>query len=63
VQGGIFGLINDTVNGTVDITRGESKTVGTGMRVGLGGIQITAHVDDGTKTASGTQIFFTMVKK
>jgi hypothetical protein len=33
------------------------------MLVGLGGIQITAHVDDGTKTASGTQIFFTMVKK
>jgi hypothetical protein len=64
VEGGIFGLINDTVNGTVDIAIGESKTVGTGMLFGLGGIQITATVDEGTKTASGTQFFIlTRVKK
>jgi len=53
-----------TVNGTVDIAKGETKTVGTGMLLGFGGIQITAIVDEGTKTTDGTQVFIvTMVKK
>lgn len=64
VQGGIFGLINSTINGTVDVAKGETKTVGTGMFLGFGGIQITATVDEGTKTVSGIQLFiFIMVKK
>jgi hypothetical protein len=64
VQGGILGLMHKTVNGTVDIAIGESKTVGTGMLLGFGGIQITAIVDEETKTTDGTQFFiFTLVKK
>jgi hypothetical protein len=64
VQGGILGLMHKTLNGTVDIAKGETKTVGTGMLLGFGGIQITAIVDEGTKTVDGTQLFiFTMVKK
>jgi len=64
VDGGILGLINRTVNGTVDITTGKSTTVSTGMLIGFGGVQVTAQVDETTKTAHGTQLFIvTMVKK
>ena len=63
VQGGVFGLIHKTVNGTVDIAKGESKSVGTGMLLGFGRIQITVTVDEETKTADGIQFFiFTLVK-
>lgn len=52
------------MNGTVDIAISESKTVGTKMLFGLGDIQITANVDEETKTATSTQLFiFTKVKK
>ena len=37
------------MNGIVDIAISESKTVGTKMLFGLGDIQITANVDEGTK--------------
>ena len=51
------------MNGIVDIAISESKTVGTKMLFGLGDIQITANVDEGTKTAPGTQLFiFTKIK-
>jgi len=64
VQEGILGLMHKTVNGTFDIANGETKTVGTGMLLGFGGIQITAIVDEGTKTTDDTQFFiFTLVKK
>jgi hypothetical protein len=64
VAGGIFGRINKTTNGTIDVAVGESKTVGTGVLFGLGSIQITARVDELTKTAQGTQFFiFTMVRR
>jgi hypothetical protein len=64
VAGGILGLINKTVNGTIDIKAGESKTVSTGMLLGLGSISISVWVADVEKTSSGTQLFiFSMVKK
>jgi hypothetical protein len=63
VKGGILGLINKTVNGTIDIPAGGSKTVGTGMLFGLGALSITATVADEQKTAKGTQIIiFSSVK-
>jgi hypothetical protein len=50
------------VDGTVDIAAGESKTVGTGLFFGFGALQVTATVDEETKTASGTQlIILTMI--
>jgi hypothetical protein len=64
VKGGILGLINKTVNGTIDIPVGESKIVGTGMLLGFGAISITVKVADEEQTAEGTQIvIFSMVKK
>lgn len=64
VKGGVFGFINYTVNGTVDIDIGELKTVGTKILLGLGSIQIIANVDEEAKTVSGTQFFiFTILKK
>lgn len=63
VEGGILGLINKTANDTIDIPAGESETVSTGLFLGLGGIDITATVDDGEKTATGMQIIIlTLVK-
>jgi hypothetical protein len=58
VKGGLLGLINVTKSGTIDtIVFGELITVGTGMFLGLGKIQITIKVDEDTKTANGTQLF------
>jgi len=63
VEGGILGLINKTVNGTVDIKAGELKTVSTGMLFGLGGITIRTRVAGIEMTAKGTLfIIFSVVK-
>jgi hypothetical protein len=63
VEGGMLGMINKTVNGTIDITAGGSKTVGTGMLLGFGAISIVARVADEEQTATGTQlIIFSMIK-
>jgi hypothetical protein len=63
VQGGILGRIDMTYSSTIDsIAPGDSIKVGTGMFFGFGTIQITANVDEETKTANGTQlIIFTKV--
>lgn len=62
VEGGILGLINKTVNGTIDIKVNESKDVTTGIFFGLGGIDITVTVADKEKTAEGIQvIIFTLI--
>jgi hypothetical protein len=64
VEGGILGMINKTVNGTIDIPAGDTVTVSTGMLFGFGAISITAKVADEEKTAIGTQIIiFSMVKE
>jgi thermitase len=64
VEGGIFKMINKTVNGTIDIPAGKSVTVKTGMLLGFGAISITAKVADEEQTATGTQLFiFSMVPK
>jgi len=64
VEGGILGMINKTKNGTIDIPARGSKTVSTGMLLGLGAINISARVAGIEKTAKGTQfIIFSMVKK
>jgi subtilisin family serine protease len=63
VEGGILGLINKTVNGTVDIKAGESQTVSTGMILGLGSINISTRAAGIEKTTTGTQlIIYSMVK-
>jgi len=63
VEGGIFHLINHTLNGTVDIPVGETKTVRMGMFFGLGNIQVTVNVGDETKVAEGTQVFILSIMK
>jgi hypothetical protein len=63
VEGGMLGMINKTVNGTIDIPAGETVTVKTGMLLGFGAISISAKVADEEQTATGTQIIiFSMVK-
>ncbi len=62
VEGGMLGMINKTVNGTIDIPAGETVTVKTGMLLGFGAISIIAKVADEEQTATGTQIIiFSMV--
>jgi len=57
VEGGLLGFINKTQNGSVDLTAGKTRTVGTGLFFGFGNIDIRATVDWEKKTAKGTQIF------
>jgi len=58
VEGGIFGMINTTVNGTIDIPMGESRTALTGLFLGLGPFTVTARADDVEKTATGIILLF-----
>jgi len=63
VAGGIFGLINKTVNGTIDIIAGESKNIGTGRFFGCGPITIIVKIANVEKSAEGIQFFiFSIVK-
>ncbi len=64
VEGGMLGMINKTVNGTIDIPAGDTVTVSTGMILGFGKISIIAKVADEEQTATGFQIIiFSMVSK
>jgi subtilisin family serine protease len=63
VNGGILGLINMSVNGTLDFNAGETKTVSTGLFLGLGSFTVNAWVSGVEKSAKGTQLFiFSLVK-
>lgn len=62
VWGGIFGMINKSVNEMIDISAGESKSVSTGIFLGLDVINIRVKVNNIHKTDEGLQIFiFTFV--
>jgi hypothetical protein len=63
VQGGILHRMNHTVQGTVDVAIGETKTVGTSMFFGLGRIQVTAMVGDSSKVSEGTQVLIFSILK
>lgn len=63
VKGGILHGMNHTVNGAVDVAMGETKTIGTGMFFGLGGIQVTTMVGDATKISQGTQVLILSILK
>ena len=56
VEGGIFGMINKTVNDTVDIIAGEKETVSTGILLGFGPIEVTATVGMDEQTKKGLQL-------
>jgi hypothetical protein len=63
VKGGIFGLINKTIIGWINITAGENIPLEKIMVLGFGPITITAKVADVIQTATGTQIIiFSKVK-
>jgi hypothetical protein len=62
VEGGIFWRIDKTVNGTIDIPVGESKTVRTGNYFGLGELKITIIVDDAVRMVwAGKYLIFTKI--
>jgi hypothetical protein len=63
VKGGILGLINKTMNGTIDISAGETISVAALKLFGLGHIKITVKVANIEKIIDGTQIFiFSIIK-
>jgi subtilisin family serine protease len=63
VQGGILGLVNKTVSGTVDLKAGESQTVSLRPFFGLGNIVISVRVGDVGKAVRGIQLaIYSMVK-
>jgi hypothetical protein len=57
VQGGLLGMINQTVTDTFDIPTGETKTVSTGMFFGFGTLGITAIADNEEVTVEGLHFF------
>ena len=61
VVGGILGMINTTVDGTIDIPMGETRTVSTGLFLGLGPFTVTARADDVEKTATGIILLFYVI--
>jgi len=62
VTGGILGLINKTVNGTIDIDAGATESITSGLLFGLGGIEITVKVGVKEETAQGIQfLIFSIV--
>ena len=62
VEGGLFGLINKVVNGTIDVKANDSEQVTTGLFLGFGGIDITVKAADEEKTEKGMQIIvFTVI--
>ena len=64
VEGGIFGQVNKTVNGTINIAANWTKTVKTGIFIGLGPISITVKVSDEEQTAIGFQfIIFSILQE
>jgi len=63
VTGGLLGLINKTVNGTIDIEAGATETISSGLLLGLGGIEITVTVGVKEEIAEGLQLFiFTIIQ-
>lgn len=58
VEGGIFGYINTTVDGTIDVPMGETRTVTTGLFLGLGPFTIIVKANDKEKTATGIILLF-----
>jgi hypothetical protein len=63
VNGGLLGIINKSLNGTLGIRAGETKTVGTGMLFGFGALTIIAKVADEEQTKKGMQILIISIVK
>jgi hypothetical protein len=63
VQGGILGLINKTVNGTIDIAAEATESISSGLLLGFGGIDITVTVGFMEKTVEGTQLLILTLLK
>ncbi len=65
VHGGLLKFINLIVGDTINnFSEGESITVGTGLFLGLGKIDITIKANDVEKIVTGQQIiFFSLVKR
>jgi hypothetical protein len=61
VKGGILGLIHRNANGAIDISKGESRWVSTGLFLGLGPFTIIATANDKEKTATGIILLFYVI--
>jgi hypothetical protein len=64
VEGGILHRINQTVQETIDVPIGQTKTIETGMILGFGSILVTVMVGEETKSIDGTQLLiFSLLHK
>lgn len=62
VEGGILGMINKTVNGTIDITAGATENIPIGLLFGFGPFTVKITVGVKEETRKGFNIFaFTLV--
>jgi hypothetical protein len=63
LKGGIFKMVNKSVDYTIDLLAGESKSLSAGLFLGLGKVFVTASTDFKEKTVYGLQLlFFTYIK-
>ncbi len=62
VTGGLLGLINKEVEGTIDVAADGEETISSGIILGIGAITITVEVGLASETVEGTQLLiFTMI--
>lgn len=61
VEGGILGRINEKHSGTINISSGELKSVGTGVFLGFGVFRVTVTVLDKEKTVIGFQFIINSI--
>ncbi len=61
VEGGLFGFIALRTNGTVDIPRGESRTIDTKPLFGLGPITITITASNTAEAKKGIQLIIVSI--
>jgi len=63
IRGGLCGLINETISGTIDFKAREAETISSGLLFGLGVIEISVKVGIKEQNAKGLQLFiFSIVK-
>jgi len=62
VTGGLLGLINKTIDGTMDLEAGATENLFSGLLFGFGGIEVTITIGAKEEIIEGIQLLiFTLV--
>ncbi|UCF49592.1 MAG: hypothetical protein JSU91_07530, partial [Thermoplasmatales archaeon] len=56
IKGGLFNIINKSIDYTIDLLAGESEQLSTGLFLGLGKVYITVSTDYKEKTVYGLHL-------